>query len=196
MAGFAYMDMDVDQLDRYMISFEPYRKGTNPNHTFENGSKTLSYLKIGYLDSPNYAVLKETFCTNILLWLKREVSSLIDPVIIVIAPGHAANPNPAGFMHDIVGYLLADGNINVQKQLLIRTQTVPKQAQSAGLRNEDTHRGTIEIQGSPIIPDNSGKVVIILDDVWTSGSTLRVCKEVMLKTNPKEVKLFAIGKTV
>ena len=68
------------------------------------------------------------------------------------------------------------------RQQLIRIKDVPKQSQTPGLCNEDTHRGTIDLKGSP---DNTGKTVIILDDVWTSGSTLRVCKEVIEGgTNP------------
>ena len=43
---------------------------------------------------------------------------------------------------------------------------------------------------------NEGKVVIILDDVWTSGCTLRVCEEKVWTTGPEDVHLLAIGKTV
>ena len=40
------------------------------------------------------------------------------------------------------------------------------------------------------------KVVIVLDDVWTSGCTLRVCEEKVWTIGPKDVRLLAIGKTV
>ena len=115
-------------------------------------------------------------------------------MVITIAPGHEANPNPTGFMHDIVGELLVACPAVVDgRQQLIRTRNVDKQSQTPGPRSEVTHRGTIEL---PSLPDNTGKTVIILDDVWTSGSTLHVCKEVIEGTNPSQVKLFAIGKTV
>ena len=180
--------------DSYMIPFEPYRGGSNPNHTFENGSKTLNYLKMGF------TILEECeklFYENFCKWLTASVVALNEPVVIAVAPGHAANSNPTGFMHDFIAGLIqtseCSGRIIDGRQQLIRIKDVPKQSQSPGIRIEETHRGTIEIKGSP---DNTGKVVIILDDVWTSGCTLRVCKEVMLTTNPKDIKLFAIGKTV
>jgi predicted amidophosphoribosyltransferase len=118
-------------------------------------------------------------------------------VVVAIAPGHEANPNPTGFMHEIVQQLLAavaygSCPVPVEYCPLFRTTTVEKQSMSQGLRSEATHRGTI----GTTTANNSGKVVLILDDVWTSGSTLRVCKEVVDMTNPKEVKLIAIGKTV
>lgn len=179
--------------DAYMMNYEPYRGGSNPNHTVENCSKTLSYLKMNYLDDK----VKRDFCETIFQWLKMEVLVLAQtgPVVIAIAPGHEANLNPTGFMYEIVGRLLADTDCSasVTGCQLLRTVTVLKQSKTPGLRTEATHRETIEVTGPP---NNAGKVVVILDDVWTSGSTLRVCKEVMLTTLPKEVKLFAIGKTV
>ena len=178
-------------LDAYMFDYEPYRGGSNPKHTGD--SKNLNYLKIGFFDDKPY--IKKTFCDRILSWLKEAVKSLgSDPVVIAIAPGHEKNHNPTGFMHDIVGELLVDeDDITDGRCQLIRTKTVPKQSQTPGARSEDIHRGTIEINGKV---DNSDKVVVILDDIWTSGSTLTVCEEVMNATNPKKVKFFVIGKTV
>ncbi len=141
------------------------------------------------------------FYGRVKTWIKGVVQGLQGPVVIVIAPGHEANPNPSGFMHEVVGEFLAGnpGLVIDGRMQLIRTKTVPKQSQSSGSRNEDTHRGTIAVNSLPSTTAqdlNKDRIVIILDDVWTSGSTLRVCKEVILTTNPKDVKLLAIGKTV
>ena len=175
--------------DAYMIDYHPYRGGENPMHTYENGSKTLSFLKQGFLSGE----MKEEFCKQIYDWLKKEINAYPKEfIIIAVAPGHAECGDPSGFMHSIVGELESEGVIH-SMQKLIRTKTVPKQSQTPGHRDESTHQGTIAFKGE--VPDNKGKVVIILDDVWTSGSTLRVCKKVMDESNPKEVKLFAIGKT-
>ena len=178
--------------DSYMIDFEPYRGG-NPRHTYENGSKTLSYLKMGYLDDDK----REEFCEKIYRWLKGQVTSIHKRVVIAIAPGHEKCDDPTGFMYDLAERLAGDPDfvwpVTDGSQQLIRTRTIPKQSQSKGSRSMDVHRGTIELNGNP---DNSGKVVVILDDIWTSGCTLRVCEEVMLTTKPDDVRLFVIGKTV
>lgn len=179
-------------LAAYMIDFEPYRGGNNPKH--KGDSQTFSYLKI-------YSPRKKTeILERINKWLKERVKGLKGKdkqieVVITLAPGHEENSNPSGFMHDIVKTLLDDKDCSLidGRQQLIRTKTVPKQSTTPGSRDESTHRGTIAIKGTP---DNKGKVVIVLDDIWTSGSTLRVCREVMLTTNPKQVILLAIGKTV
>lgn len=185
--------MDSAELDSYMMDYHPYRGGTNPNHTTGSDSQTLSYAKQGLRDPYR----KEAFYNKVKQWLQEEIAQIVGPVVLTIAPGHAATPTPTGFVHEIVGELLRELRrrqvVEDGRNHLIRTQTVPKQSQTPGARNEDTHRGTIEVNGGI---SNKNKTVIILDDVWTSGSTLRVCKEVMLSTNPKKIKLFAIGKTV
>ena len=101
-------------------------------------------------------------------------------------------------MHDVVGELLTlhPTSIDDGRRQLIRIKDVPKQSTSK-IHDESTHRGTIAINRDSRAKDlNKNKTVIILDDVWTTGCTLRVCKEVMLTTNPKQVKLLAIGKDV
>ena len=197
-------DVEADtEPDSYMMKYHPYRKKSNPLHTPGSESQTLSYLKQGFLDSPDNYSRKKTFCDRVKSWIKEIVVTAItqgDSVAIAIAPGHKANPNPSGFMHQIVGNLVCEmlakkpsAALIDGRKLLIRTKDVPKQAQSDGVRSEDTHRGTIEI--NPESPDCKNKTVFILDDIWTSGSTLRVCKEVVLTTKPAKVKLIAIGIT-
>ena len=182
------------KLDSYMMDYHPHRKGENPLHFPGSESQTLTYIKAGYLDSDPDR--QRAFYTEVCQWLKQKVATIEEPVTIAIAPGHAENALPNGFMHDIVEPLVAEEIVNDGRQQLIRTKTVPKQSQTPGLRNPDTHRGTIALNAVNGPVNNTGQTVIILDDVWTSGSTLQVCAEVMRQSTPKDVKLFAIGKTV
>lgn len=185
----AAMAVFQDFPDLYLIDYHPYRGGTNPNH--QGDSQTLVYMKSGYNIAEDR---KANFLLNISTWLKGGVKSLIDQnkiVVIAIAPGHGMN-SPTGFMHGIVQALAQQypGNIIDGGHQLIRTMDVLKSATTPGLRSVERHRGTIGINA-----DNTGKVVIILDDIWTSGSTLNACKEVMSTTGPVDIRLFAIGKT-
>ena len=178
-------------LDEFMMKYYPYRGGENNDYD----SGTLVFIKGGTVYDIDR---KDEFISRISNWLEKKVKKIIDKdekIIVTIAPGHKKDEKPTGFMHDIVTKLakkcpamVIDGG-----QQLIRTKGVEKSATTPGLRSMKKHEGTIEINGKP---DNEGKVVIILDDVWTSGSTLSACKKVMRDTKPKEVKLFAIGKTV
>lgn len=180
-----------DSPDSFMIDYHPYRGGQNRYH--QGDSKTLVFMKGGSLYDKNR---EAAFLRRIIDWLKREVEPSIDQnkrVVIAIAPGHKSDSNPTGFMHDIVKKLAQEYPVIDGGQQLIRVMDVAKSATTAGLRSMERHSGTIGINGND--PDNKGKVVVILDDVWTSGSTLNACREVMLTTKPEEIRLFAIGKT-
>jgi len=59
------------------------------------------------------------------------------------------------------------------------------------MRDIDTHLNSIRVVG-----DVADKVVCILDDIWTSGCTLRACRQLVTNHGAKKVYLLAIGKTV
>ena len=196
---FYYEEREEDEPDSKMMDYHPYSKGMNPKHTRGGDSQTLSYLK---QPSGTSQYRKENFYAQVISWLKSELKKVGSEGILVLVPGHEENPNPGGLVHKIVQELQDKCKAErsplpfQDKLILVRTKTVPKSSTSEGPRSRTTHRGTIQVS-SPS-PDCSGKVVVILDDVWTSGSTLRVCEEVIRKEYPKvkDVKLFAIGRTI
>ena len=177
--------MAAAELDSYMMDYQPYRGGENPLHTRGSDSQTLSYAKQGLHDQER----KKAFYDKVKAWLEYQLKKIEGPVVLAVAPEQAARQSPSGFVHKIMALL----GVSVEKILLVRTQTVPKQSMTRGIRSEEVHRGTIDVKSTV---SNAGKTVVILDDLWTSGNTLRVCQDVvMAKTTPKQVKLFAIGKT-
>ena len=177
-------------LDEYMFDFEPYRDGKNPKHTKGCDSQTLNYVKRGRVEERR----KKKFLDRVQKWLEDEITKIEGTVVLTVAPGHEASQNPSGFVHDIVKDVVAELR-DVEKMTLIRTKTVPKQSTSSGVRYKATHEGTINVKDTVSNADH--KTVVIVDDVWTSGSTLNVCRDVVMdKTTPKDVKLFAVGKTV
>ena len=76
--------------------------------------------------------------------------------------------------------------------MLIRTRDVPKAAHG-GPRDQSLHEETIQVTDPSKV---KGKVVYIIDDVWTTGSTLRACASLMHKAGASDVKLPVFGKTV
>ena len=117
-----------------------------------------------------------------------------------MVPGHKEDPRPDGLVHKLARKFLDSclqqkKHASFQEQLIfIRKRTVPKSATSWGPRTKATHWGTIEV--GPNSPNCSGKVVVILDDIWTSGSTLQVCADVDRDkfSRVKDIKLFVIGR--
>ncbi|MCG8626821.1 MAG: phosphoribosyltransferase, partial [Proteobacteria bacterium] len=146
------------------------------------------------------------FETRVKEQLKSYITSSLpgETVVLAVAPGHEAY-NYSSFMYNLVGQFILENcqqlNLEDGRNLLERSKTIEKQATAGAYRNESTHRESISLNlhcpppPPPRLP-NEGKVVVILDDVWTSGCTLRVCEEKVRTTSPKDVRLVAIGKTV
>lgn len=44
--------------------------------------------------------------------------------------------------------------------------------------------------------DISGDIVLLMDDVTTTGNSLYVCKEILLNRAAANVEMFALGKAI
>ena len=171
----------------YMIPYYPYHDGTNPLHFEGSDSQTLSYLKQGTLyDSDR----KEEFEYRISEWLEGILlqERKQGNVAIAIVPGHSPE-SPANFLHAIVDDIISKTTIT--KTVLQRISKVPK-ATSTGIRCQALHEQTIAVTDPESVVD---KVVYIIDDIETSGATLRACRILMMDAGAAQVKLLAVGKT-
>jgi predicted amidophosphoribosyltransferase len=84
----------------------------------------------------------------------------------------------------------------VYRRLLRRTRArhdVPSQAQNGGRRSRQVHEETTAFSEAEVITEC--EIVILLDDVTTSGLTLEVCENILLENGAKSVVCAAIGKT-
>ena len=195
--------MNMETPDYHMMDFHPYHNGENPQHDLD--SQTLNYMKSGTVYDKRR---KDQFVGKVVAWLQEKVEWLLEEtqaayVVIAVAPGHSPT-SPLSFMHEIVGTVIQNNQddermvsrVHDGRNLLIRTRKVPKQATSHGIRSEETHRNSIVVNP----PDESyvdvtDEIVCVLDDVWTSGCTLRVCADKIRDEGAKDVRMLAIGKT-
>ena len=145
------------------------------------------------------------FDARVRAWLDGEFTKGKSKVVIFIAPGHKASSNPSGFVHEILDVI---SHAKIAKKIpLYRIKTVPKSSETPGPQSKATHKGTISlhppITSSPspptVLPSADffqNKVIVTLDGIWTSGSTLCVCKDVVKELSPKKIFLYTIGRTV
>ena len=189
--GMAYYEEAYDRLeepDYYMMDYYPYNTGQQ-----DRDSQTLVYLKMGnvYDESRKYE-----FIGNIQAWLKRCIKKIKakhpgKEIIFGFAPGHSPG-SPDSFMITELNVqsLSTDPRFSVKPKLLQRHTAVPKQA-TGGHRSVEIHLDSIRVTRNL-----TGKIVCILDDVWTSGCTLTACSELVEQKGVEHVYVLAIGKTI
>ncbi len=140
--------------------------------------------------------------SNLILNLKNGKSEAIErffhtinPMInagvcIAVVPSHDPARLDSG-IRKLGAKLATDGRINAI-DCLIRTKEIAKLA-SGGDRREQTHIDSIVVQDGRII---QGRKVCLLDDVMTTGNSVRACMRLLQNSGAKTVKCLVLGKTV
>ena len=194
--------------DYYMMDYHPYHGGNNPNR--DEDSQTLLYLKG---DNVYDSVRRQNFLSKIKSFMVEKVLKdlLSQPevsVTLVLVPGHSPT-SPPGFLKEIILELVKDHcqcmaqSSPPEKQRLfdgsnqlVRIKGVPKSATTPGRRSVSIHQDSIAVNEDLPVKVNEGRVVCILDDVWTSGSTMKACVEKIRSTGASDIKTVVVGKTV
>lgn len=115
---------------------------------------------------------------------------ICEGVTICVVPSSNADKTESGIgmLEDM---LAANGRVN-KVYYLRRTETIDKLAYG-GNRNKEIHMKTISTIEDV---DISGEIVLLMDDVTTTGNSLYACKGILLQHGAKSVKMFALGKAV
>lgn len=122
-----------------------------------------------------YHIINEEICKNI---------------TICVVPSSNADNKESGIGK--LGEMLAqNGRIN-KVYFLKREKSIDKLA-TGGVRNQDVHMQSI---GTLEDMEITGDIVLLMDDVTTTGNSLYACKEILLEHGANEVEMFALGKAI
>jgi hypothetical protein len=121
--------------------------------------------------------------------------NLIEPLIrkdvtLVTVPSHDPQKTINGIRELAQRICIDDPRIDAT-EVLVREKPVAKQAHG-GNRNKENHLKSIVVK-SPILI--RGRRVLLLDDVVSTGGSMRACKELLLSAGAREVHCAALGKT-
>lgn len=181
-----------DHLTSENIYFQFYYKaaehkvnGTISNRII-NGLKKYPvadcYNQYGYIEDYNF--FRNIYFHN---FLKKY--NLIDHNIICCVPSHTANISNNGSLALMIKEICKNTTYIDGSQLLIRNKSIPAQ-KNQSKRFEETHIDSINISG-----DVKGKKIILIDDITTSGSSLRANKKILLNAGASSVICFAFSKS-
>lgn len=121
--------------------------------------------------------------------------NMLDPEIcenvsICVVPSHDAKIKTSG-VHLLAKKLVENGRTDLVYAIK-RNYTVEKRAHG-GDRSYKTQYDSICIDEKLNI---NGEVVLLLDDVTTTGVSLYACKELLLKNGASKVSMIALGKSI
>lgn len=119
------------------------------------------------------------------------VKKVKKPTAIAVVPSHDAAAGPTTGVHVLANRVAKALDLSNGGACLVRHTTVDKKA-TGGERSIEGHLGSIKVDKADRI---KGEVVLLLDDITTSGNSLLACRRLLLKAGAKDVIMLALGKT-
>ncbi|MBE5838869.1 phosphoribosyltransferase [Butyrivibrio sp.] len=117
-------------------------------------------------------------------------SEICKDVTICVVPSSNSEKTVTG-MTMLAEKLAKNGRID-KVHFLVREKTIDKLA-TGGNRSRYVHIDSIgTIKGESV----NGDIVLLMDDVTTTGNSLYACKEILLAHGAKTVEMFALGKAI
>ncbi|MCC8966718.1 hypothetical protein H8A95_31435 [Bradyrhizobium sp. Pear76] len=121
--------------------------------------------------------------------------NLIEPIIrkdvaLVTVPSHDPQKAINGIRELAQRICIDDPRIDAT-EVLIRQKPVAKLA-NGGSRDKDNHLKSIIVKSPNLI---RGRRVLLLDDVVSTGGSMRACRELLLSAGARAVHCAALGKT-
>lgn len=118
-------------------------------------------------------------------------TEIAEGITICVVPSHeTSNVNTSGIA--ILAKRLASENRVDKTDYLLRNKTIDKLA-TGGSRDYENQINSITVNPALSI---SGDVVLLVDDVTTSGISLRACKDILLNNGATRVAMFALGESI
>lgn len=163
----------------YIDTYHPYHGGQNPNWNAFSG-KILD-LKDGVKRGVDYFL--PLFATGI-------YDS--DYTIVIVPSSDPAKQQTHGTKLLIESFYKGYAVENIQNgsDCLVRHTKVPKSA--TGDRSVEKHLRSINLTNNELIKD---RVVLLVDDVTTTGNSLVACNQILTDGGCKKVIQIAMGKT-
>lgn len=177
-ANYKKNDLDVYYIDEY----HAYRHHGVRNPGFNAFSGRVLDFKDGKSGGINYFL-------NIVLDKKIYLG---DYTIVLVPPSDPARQASHGskvFLDKLFSSCRIKEMTN-GSDCLVRTVKVPKSV--SGDRSIKKHLDSIAVQNPEFV---KGKIVLLLDDVTTTGNSLLACKKILEKASCKKVVLMALAQT-
>ncbi|WP_158684750.1 ComF family protein [Pseudoalteromonas sp. T1lg48] len=175
----------------YVCDYHPFRVCGTPNPNKNQDTYRIMDMK----DPTSHNFQRNlAYFQGVLLAFFRSFPEFINfPVVnIAIIPSSTAG-NSSVALTSIISHL----NLNLGPRLiynpdfLVRTKSIPS-AHNGGARSAQIHLDSIEVKARI----NGDLPMILLDDVYTTGSSMAACEQLLRNAGVKKLYKLVLGKTV
>lgn len=111
---------------------------------------------------------------------------------VVPVPLHKKRKRERGFnqAYELAKYIAEAREIKVLDKVLIKKINVPPQTSLPAEQRKINNIGAYEVHNPHRI---RGKVLLLVDDVYTTGATIKECSAVLMKSGAKEVRAVTLA---
>ena len=176
--------------------YMPYYPVRDPRRAGLTDSSLLYYIKTGTLDidKPHVVAAADKLMQSVIQWMKRYIQNHCQGNVVITTVPRSTAGELHGFLVELCQNVI-NGLPNATYHPLLERKQTGLASHQGGERNQSTHQLSIQVN----LPDQGvqGAVVLVLDDIWTSGSTMRACKENLKQKLGvgADIRLLAIGRT-
>ena len=116
--------------------------------------------------------------------------ALCGGICIAVVPSHDPKKQHSGIRQVAQRIAMRDGRVDATAAIE-RTAFI-RPLHRGGDNSPDVQRLSLTVARPDLVV---GRTVVILDDIFTTGNSLRVCRELLLAHGAATVRMFALGKT-
>lgn len=134
--------------------------------------------------------LKEGKGTAVRYFYNLLNEEICEGVTICVVPSSNSEKKVTGI--GMLGEMLAQNNRINKVYFLNREKSIDKLA-VGGRRDKEVHMQSISTVKDISIKED---IVLLMDDVTTTGNSLYACREILMEHGAKSVEMFALGKAI
>lgn len=140
-----------------------------------------------------FGVLSEFLADFLFRSLGREEDLWSDVEAVVPVPLHPAKERSRGYNQAqlLAARLAQKKKIPILKGRLVKVRPTAAQTSLDGRARETNLKGAFRVKRSSGI---KGRIVLLVDDVYTTGSTIRECSRVLREAGAKEVRALTVAR--
>jgi len=111
---------------------------------------------------------------------------------VVPVPLHKKRKKERGFnqSYELAKYIAEIKGLEIFRDVLIKKFNVPPQTSLSAEQRILNNKGAYEVCHSEKI---KGKIILLVDDVYTTGSTIKECTSVLMRSGAKEVRAATLA---